>query len=85
MQFETLSIWMPKRYSSSEDFELWLRRFEAYCAAVGVTDETKCSLLFSGLDDNAFRAMGLSEDVTADYDGLNTALIERFAPTTNQF
>ena len=41
------SNWMPKRYSISEDFELWINRFESYCRAAKVTEGLKCDVLLA--------------------------------------
>ena len=80
------SIWMPKRYSMSEDFELWTSRFESYCRAAKVTEGLKCDVLLAALDDDAFTAvnsLGLSEEVLKNYGQLMAALKERFATTTS--
>ena len=81
------SIWMPKRYSMSEDFELRTSRFESYCRATKVTEGLKCDILLAALDDDAFtvvNSLGLSE-VLKDYCQLMAALKERFANTTSPF
>ena len=84
----TASVWMPKRYSMTEDFELWTRRFESYCKAAKVADGVKCDVLLAALDDDAFRAvdaLGLSDEVRNGYSNLMVALKERFSPTTCKF
>ena len=53
----TLSVWMLKHYSMTEDFEPWTRRFESYCRAAKVADGLKCDILLAALDDDAFRAV----------------------------
>ena len=53
----TLSVRMPKRYSMTEDFELWTRRFKSYCRAAKVADGLKCDVLLAALDNDAFRAV----------------------------
>ena len=71
---------MPKRYSTSEDFDLWISRFES-CRAAKVADAAKCDVL----DDDAFKAvdsLSLSDAVLADYSELKAATKNRFAPTT---
>ena len=78
------SIWMPKHYSISENFEL---RFESYCRAAKVTG-LKCDVLLAALDDDAFtvvNSLSLSEEVLKDYGQLTTALKKRFSPTTSPF
>ena len=82
------SIWMPKRYSTSEDFELWISRFESYCRAAKVTEGLKCDVLLATLDDDAVtvvNSLGLSEEVLKDYGQLTTAPKKHFAPTTSPF
>ena len=87
-EMATASVWMPKRYSMTEDFELWIRRFESYyCKAAKVADGVKCDVLLAALDD-AFRAvdaLGLSDEVRNGYSDLKAALKERFSPTTCKF
>ena len=41
---------MPTRYSISEDFKLWINRFES-CSAAKVTEGWKCDVLLAALDD----------------------------------
>ena len=82
------SVWMPKCYAMTEDFELWTRRFESYCRAAKVADGLKCDVLLAELDDNAFRAvdaLGLSDEVRKDYSQLLAALMEHFTPTACHF
>ena len=82
------SIWMPKRYSISEDFELWINRFESYCRAAKVTEGLKCDVLLAALDDDAFtmvNSLSLAEEVPKDYGRLTTALKKCFSPTTSPF
>ena len=72
----------------TEDFELWTRRFESYCRAAKVADGLKCDVLLAALDDDAFRAvdaLGLSDEVQADYSQLMAELEGCFAPTMSQF
>ena len=79
---------MPKRYSMSEDFELWISRFESYSRAAKVAEGNTCDVLLAALDDDAFTAvnsLGLSAEVLADYTELTAALKKRFAPTTSPF
>ena len=81
----TTSIWMPKRYTISEDFDLWISRFESYCRAAKVADAAKCDVL-AALDDDAFKAvdsLALSDAVLADYDQLKSAIKNRFSPMSS--
>ena len=87
-EMATSSIWMPKHYSMTEDFELWTRKFESYCRAEKVADGLKCDVLLVALDDDAFKAvdaLGLSDEVLTDYTQQMNALEGRFASTTSQF
>ena len=82
------SIRMPKRYSISEDFDLWMTMFESRCRAAKVADASKCDVLLAALDDDAFKAvnsLALSTEVQADYTQLKAAMKDRFALTTSPF
>ena len=62
---------MPKRYTVSEDSDLWISRFESYFRAAKVADAAKCDVLLAALDDDAFKAVDslvLLDAVLADYD-----------------
>ena len=77
----------PRPYSLGEDFQLWLRRFEAFAKAVKTPDDQFCNAVLSLLDDGAFRAFDLLENSEAlvdgaDYKALTKALYERFSPGT---
>ena len=79
---------MPKHYTVSEDFDLWISRFESYCRAAKVADAAKCDVLLAALDDGAFKAvdsLALTDAVLADYDQLKSAIKNRFSPTTSSF
>lgn len=79
---------MPKRYSTAEDFELWINRFESYCRAAKVTEGLKCDILLATLDDDAFtvvNSLGLSDEVLKDYGRLTAALKKSFSSTTSLF
>ena len=79
---------MPKRYTISEDFDLWISRFESYCRATKVADVAKCDALLAALDDDTFKAvnsLALSDAVLGDYNQPKSAMKNRFSPTTSSF
>lgn len=83
----TPQIRSPRPYSQGEDFQLWLRRFEAYARAVKTPEEQFCNALLALLDDAAFRAydlLALTDEQSQDYKQLVEALTKRFSPSTGQ-
>ena len=83
----TAAIRAPRPYSLGDDFGLWVRRFEAYCRAVGTPHDRMCDSLLALLDDASFRAfdlLELTEETQKDYKLLLGALTKRFSPSTGQ-
>ena len=83
----TPQICAPRSYALGEDFQLWLRHFEAYSCAVRMPKEQMCNALLSQLDDASFRAydlLQLPEEEAADYKRLVATRSDRFSPSTGQ-
>ena len=78
---KSLSIWMPKQYTVSEDFDLWIGRFESYYKVVKVANAVKCEFLLQPW----MMTLSLLDEVLADYSQLKTAMKNHFASTTSPF
>ena len=61
----------PQKFSASNDFALWLKRFNLYLEEAEVPREKRAKELLSLLDDTAFRVVGqLGLLETDNYDAL---------------
>ena len=61
----------PQKFSTSDDFALWLKRFNLYLEEAEVPREKRAKELLSLLDDTAFRVVGqLGLLETDNYDNL---------------
>ena len=79
------SVRPPPKFSSSDDFALWLRRFNLYLEEAEVPREKRARESLSLLDDSAFRVVGqLGLIETDDYDVLKQSLERQFSPQGNE-
>ena len=75
----------PQKFSASDDFALWLKRFNLYLEEAEVPREKRAKELLSLLDDTAFRVVGqLGLLETDNYDALKQSLERQFSPEGNQ-
>ena len=76
----------PKLFAISNDFELWLKRFESYVRCVGLPNEAKGDALLMSLDERAFRTadqLGLDPE-TQSYSTIRDKLLQRFASRSSE-
>ena len=79
------SVRPPPKFSSSDDFALWLRRFNLYLEEAEIPREKRARELLSLLDDSAFRVVGqLGLIETDDYNVLKQSLERQFSPQGNE-